>query len=210
MDILELTYRDSFFRKRHKLNWRSPIVVDAIMKILNPQSVIDFGCATGDIISEFLRRDIMAHGVEGSSTCIPHLDVAPYQVSIRDLREKILIHNLQCFIGWDDNEKTEFDLAMSLEVAEHIQPEFATVYVQNLCSASHKILMSIAPPGQEGHGHVNCQPIEYWDKLFAEEYYFRKQFVADEIKTLLDPWKSKPGIKAFYHNLTYYEYQLNV
>ena len=49
-----------------------------------------------------------------------------------------------------------FDLAISLEVAEHIPKQFEATYLDNLqCSCRRFLIISWAPPGQFGSGHVN-------------------------------------------------------
>lgn len=49
-----------------------------------------------------------------------------------------------------------FDAVLSLEVAEHIPVAFERVYLQNLaCSCKKFLVLSWAPPGQGGSGHVN-------------------------------------------------------
>eukprot|EP00913_Durusdinium_trenchii_P029975 g28089.t1 len=54
-----------------------------------------------------------------------------------------------------------FDWVMCLEVAEHIPPEHEEQFLQNLGRhASQGLVLSWAPPGIEGEGHVNCQELE--------------------------------------------------
>ena len=49
-----------------------------------------------------------------------------------------------------------FDLAMSLEVAEHIPKQYEATYLDNLqCSCRRFLILSWASPGQFGSGHVN-------------------------------------------------------
>ncbi len=66
---------------------------------------------------------------------------------------------------------TGFDLALCLEVAEHVPAEFASRLVAFLVTLAPFIVFSSAPPGQGGHLHVNEQPASYWDALFAEHGY---------------------------------------
>ena len=89
---------------------------------------------------------------------------------------------------------------MSLEVAEHIEPEYAEQYVINLCSFGDLILLTAAPPGQGGHGHVNCQPKRYWEKLFGWNGYLRVNYYEARLRAELHPWHKKKGIKAYYDN----------
>lgn len=59
-----------------------------------------------------------------------------------------------------------FDLAVSLEVAEHLPPERAAGFVADLCALAPIVVFSAAIPGQGGTGHLNEQPPDYWTTLF--------------------------------------------
>ena len=51
-----------------------------------------------------------------------------------------------------------FDVVICLEVAEHIPKELERTFLQNVnCSAGDGLIMSWAPPGQGGTGHVNLR-----------------------------------------------------
>jgi hypothetical protein len=60
-----------------------------------------------------------------------------------------------------------FDLAISLEVAEHIPAEKADGFVRALTELSDVVLFSAAIPAQDGIGHVNEQWQSYWAAKFA-------------------------------------------
>jgi len=64
-----------------------------------------------------------------------------------------------------------FDLAISLEVAEHLPSGCADQFVENLVSLSNFVLFSAAPPLQGGTNHINEQPIEYWVEKFEQRGY---------------------------------------
>jgi hypothetical protein len=63
------------------------------------------------------------------------------------------------------------DLAISLEVAEHLSPIRAESFVSDLCEAASFVLFGAAIPGQGGVGHVNEQWQSYWASLFAAQGY---------------------------------------
>jgi len=191
---LEEIYGDRFFRKRNSLNWRAKIICEAVWGELRPASVIDVGCAIGDLVAGFLEIGIGAYGLEGSSAAEPYLEVDRDLVYFDDLREPI--------------EMDPFGLVTCFEVAEHIEPKHADQFVKNLAGMSDRLLLSIAPPGQGGHYHVNCRPIEYWIDKFNPLGYAPDVEVATRIKDRLAPWKSKPGIKAIYQNLAYFEREI--
>jgi hypothetical protein len=62
-----------------------------------------------------------------------------------------------------------FDLAVSLEVAEHIVAASANTFVESLTRAAPLVMFSAAIPHQGGGGgdHVNEQWPEYWVERFA-------------------------------------------
>ena len=63
-----------------------------------------------------------------------------------------------------------YDLAVSCEVAEHLQPEFADLFVDKLTEAAPAVFMTAAEPseGKVGLHHFNEQPNAYWMEKFAE------------------------------------------
>jgi len=62
----------------------------------------------------------------------------------------------------------KFDLAISLEVGEHLPPESAEGLVKTLVGLSDIILFSAAIPGQGSRRHINEQWPEYWVSLFEK------------------------------------------
>jgi hypothetical protein len=64
-----------------------------------------------------------------------------------------------------------FDLAVCLEVAEHLPPERAASFIAELCHLAPVVLFSAAIPGQGGHHHLNEQPIGYWNHQFNTHGY---------------------------------------
>jgi len=192
MKPLNEIYGDRFFARRYKLNWRAPIIAKAIYRTFQPDSVIDVGCATGDIIRELLCMGVKAYGIEGSEACYKYLEVLPERVILRDLRKKF------CWIG-------KVSLCLCLEVAEHIEEEYADVFIDNLCGLSNKLLLSIAGVGQGGHYHVNLKTISYWHEKFIEKEYFPDDKPVEKLKATFEPYKLKDGIRAYYNNMVYYE-----
>lgn len=191
MKPLNAIYPPRFFARRHKMAWRAPILCGAIQDVLYPKSVVDVGCAIGDLVAEWIRMGVDSKGIEGSEACLPYIVSPSGSVVINDLRRPFLLEK-------------EYDLATCFEVAEHIEPEYAAVFVYNLVNMSDRILVSIAPPGQGGHYHVNCQPEPYWNELFSRFGYIPDASVAENVRQRILPWAKKPGVLAIYQNLAFY------
>jgi hypothetical protein len=60
-----------------------------------------------------------------------------------------------------------FDLALSLEVAEHLPPAAAQDFVQSLAALAPVVAFSAAVPHQGGVEHQNEQWQDYWAGLFV-------------------------------------------
>lgn len=191
MKPLEQTYKGNFFAKRNKLSWRAPIVCDAIENVFDlnrkrKDKILDVGCAIGDYVKEFKKRGYISCGWEGSAEARKY---ACTKISIVDIREPL---EKQFGVFWD--------ACMSLEVAEHIEPEYAQTFVKNLCMLSDKILITAAPPGQGGHGHYNCQEKSYWESLFQEEGFFRSIAKEEIFKNTLTPFLHRKEMSVYARN----------
>lgn len=86
----------------------------------------------------------------------------------------------------------KYDLALCLEVAEHVDELYVDTVVSNLATLSDQILFSAAIPGQDGENHINCQWQSYWAKKF--EYYGFYPFFQD-IRT---PLWNNPNVAPWY------------
>lgn len=192
MKPLDEIYKPGFFKRRDSLSWRAPIICEPVIEILWPESVIDVGCAIGDLVEYFLEKGLDAYGLEGTENIIPWLKISQWRMHFKDLRTEIDLGR-------------KFDLVTCFEVFEHIEPEYADMLLKNLSGMSDRLLVSAAPPGQGGHYHVNCQPITYWDEKLDHLGYKPDTNIVTKIRERLAPWKKKPGILAIYQNLAYYE-----
>lgn len=65
----------------------------------------------------------------------------------------------------------KYDMAICMEVAEHIPAQYAKGLVQLLCNLSDRILFSAAIPHQGGNNHWNEQFQSYWGDIFKENGY---------------------------------------
>ena len=201
---LNVVYNKEYYKQGKSLAWRVPIVVDAIMQVMAPKLVVDVGCGNGDLLGGFSQKiKAPCYGIEGTLSALSAIDetlgisvftpsTTPY-IFMRDLRGplNLLLHKV--------------DLAICFEVAEHIEEEYANIFVDNLCSLSDRILMTAAPPGQGGNHHVNCQPYAYWLYKFLGKGYRYDHTVVNQLKNIWRPWRHKKGIKAYYNNLMCWE-----
>jgi len=83
-----------------------------------------------------------------------------------------------------------FDLVLSLEVAEHLDKEYADVFIDSLVSLGPVVLFSAAIPYQGGTNHINEQWPEYWVSHFRKRGYqvidYLRRKIWDNQK--VEPW----------------------
>lgn len=131
------------------------VVVPRVLDLMGgPCRVVDVGCGEGAWLAEFARLGCDVTGVDGAHVQPERLLIPP---------ERFVARDLAC----DRLGLGPFDLAVSLEVGEHIAEHRADVFVDLLCEAADTILFSAAFPGQGGVGHVNEQPPSYWAERFV-------------------------------------------
>lgn len=65
----------------------------------------------------------------------------------------------------------KYDLAVCLEVAEHVEAHSAAVLVESLANAADVVLFGAAIPLQGGHGHINEQWPSWWRTIFTAHGY---------------------------------------
>ncbi len=150
-------YDNDFYRDRQsRTGYSANTVLHHLLRIVPPvSSAVDIGCGVGtwlSVLEGLGATDIL--GVDGPWVPLESLTIR---------RERFLPRDL------DRLEKIDrrFDLAICLEVAEHLPVVMATQFVRMLTELSDFVLFSAAIPKQNGIGHVNEQWPAYWHSLFA-------------------------------------------
>ena len=158
---LSHTYTEKWFAKQGEGSLSSTqVAVPKIMRLVpNVRSVVDVGCGVGAWLAEFKARGVeVIKGYDGGG-------VTPEQLRIP----------LECFERIDLTTPPpvtrRYDMALSLEVAEHLPATSAESFVKLLTDLSDVVVFSAAIPGQGGTHHINERPMSYWQSLFAARGY---------------------------------------
>jgi SAM-dependent methyltransferase len=133
-------------------------VVPHLLDLVGPVgSAVDLGCGVGSWLSVLARNGVGdVTGVDGPYVPRDQLRIPEADFVAHDLREPLHLGR-------------RFDLALSLEVAEHLPASRAASFVATLAAAAPVVLFSAAVPGQGGTGHINEQWPDYWAELFEHE-----------------------------------------
>lgn len=149
-------YDQKFYKNRGVIFDSANAIIPHILKLINVKSVIDIGCGPAEWLSVFREKGIVdVLGFDGEWVDKKALHIPQEFFVTADLKKPLQVDR-------------QFDLAISLEVAEHLPESVAKQFVASICKASSAVLFSAAIPLQGGSYHVNEQWPEYWAKFFKD------------------------------------------
>jgi len=157
---METPYSDTFFSEQCESSHLSPdYVLPLVLSVMQVKSAVDVGCGVGVWTSKLLERGVTdVVGIDGDYLNHELLRIPLDRFQAWDLAKPIMIGR-------------RFDLAICLEVAEHLPPTRAEGLVEDLVRLAPVVLFSAAIPGQGGLNHINEQYLSYWVSHFAARDY---------------------------------------
>lgn len=154
-------YDIQYFTKRRNLSLSSAEnILHHLKNICDFLTVVDFGCGTGTWLK--VCQQIGCTEIRGFD-----------EFAKEDLLEISLDNFCRKNLGEKISLPKKYDLAISLEAAEHLSIDFADNIVENLVNASDVVLFSAAIPGQGGTNHLNEQPPSFWSDKFKQHSYIQ-------------------------------------
>lgn len=145
------------------------LILPLLFERFKPKSVLDVGCGLGTWLAVAQELGVAEiAGLEGAWLDRKLARVASSAITTADLEKPFDLGR-------------RFDLAMTLEVAEHLSAEAAEGFVAALTRHADVILFSAAIPFQGGHHHVNEQFPDYWQAMFEAHGYVPLDFIRPQI-----------------------------
>lgn len=117
---------------------------------LNCKSMLDIGCGPGGMVELAEKLGYKSLGIDGDYTLERYND------------NNFIIHD---FTKGPANILDKYDLGWSVEFVEHVYEEYIPNYIKSFQQCKY-VLITYAPPGWDGHHHVNLQDEEYWIDTF--------------------------------------------
>lgn len=165
-------YGDEFYHSQMEGSYRSARrYVEFLTSFYAPRNVVDVGCGRGTWLKAFKEQGAgLAVGLDGDWNNQANMVDQSILFEAVDLNEPIVLP-----------DGARFDLAVSLEVAEHLKESSAPTFVKSLTDLSDVIMFGAAYTRQGGTNHINEQPHTYWARLFHDQGYvvfdlFRPRF----------------------------------
>lgn len=162
----DLSLYDEEFFIWHKIHAREYSIrnMDWYIKNYKPESVLDIGAGIGSYLESAYNHGIQIRGYDISEAARKHTPEAirPYIFYV-DCTDPMLTIR-------------PFDTVLSFETAEHIDPLGTDQFIQNLINATGKrLLFTAAPPGQQGTGHINLRPKQFWIDSFSKDLTYNEK-----------------------------------
>jgi len=153
-------YTKSFYEEIRNGSVRSAeVIVPLVLDLVHPGSVVDVGCGDASWLAVFQKLGIQdVFGIDGDYVDHGLLQIPRDHFQASDLSKSFSLPRT-------------FDLAISLEVAEHLPVDSAPAFVESLTRLAPIVLFSAAIPFQGGNHHVNEQWPDRWAALFREHNY---------------------------------------
>lgn len=150
-------YSSEFFKQQQDGSYESARrVLPHVIELVSPRSVVDVGCGVGTWLAAARGLGVAdVLGVDGAYVDPDMLRIPPDRFRPLDLTRRFAL------------DRT-FDLAISLEVAEHLPEASAGTFVLSVTQLAPVILFSAAVPGQGGESHVNEQWQSWWVARFRQ------------------------------------------
>ena len=184
-EIYDETYFAYELEPRIKLSVE--IVADSIIREFQPNSVIDVGCGTGELLLVLKRHDVVVLGFERAEAALKIARFKGVEVVQLDLEQPI-----------DHLEIRRADLVTSTEVAEHLPEVFADTFVEYLCRLADTVVLTAATRGQGGTDHVNEQPHDYWIAKFQSRNF---SYDSEMTLRLRHEWEEAKVVNFYRDNL---------
>lgn len=163
----------------------------SIISEFKPERVVDVGCGTGALLEVLRDMGCEVFGLECSEEALKRCKVRRLDVAKFDLEKDVF------------SEERSFDVAVSVEVAEHLPENAADRYVDLLTRLSQVVIMTAAPPGQGGRDHVNERPSSYWIAKFRQRGFKYAEGIS---KRWQEDWKAAGNVESWYYrNLMIFE-----
>ena len=151
--------RDYFISRQHGWDASAEALVPVLLGLFPVHSAVEIGCGTANLLEVLGRHGVSdLLGLYGPDDPADMMRLPPTQLAAWDLDRLAPLPR-------------RFDLACTLEVAEHLPEAAAAAFVAMLVAAAPVVLFSAAIAGQGGPGHVNERRQAWWAALFARHGY---------------------------------------
>lgn len=178
-------YSKEWFDKQKKGAYTSAeIILPIVIDFVSPKSAVDVGCGLGMWLEVFSKNGVEdIWGIDGDYVDTEQLHIPK-----------------DCFVMMDIakpfHAQKKADLAICLEVGEHLPESASDGLVHSLTEIAPVVLFSAAIPYQPGTNHINGQWPEFWATLFKKYGYIPVDCIRRRVwtNTAVEYWYAQNSI----------------
>lgn len=157
---IPIQYDADFFSEAYEVSFKSAqLYFEHLSLLYNFQTIIDVGAGAGAWSHAAIEAGKQPISVDGKWVDKIEKKCDKLNYYYQDLNESL-------------NISIKGDLAVCVEVAEHLDPDRSHSFIEDLCSIAPVIVFGAALPRQGGSGHINCHPHSYWIDIFKQNGYY--------------------------------------
>jgi SAM-dependent methyltransferase len=160
-------------------------IAASIVRDLPSRRIVDVGCGTGALLMQLRDSGCDVLGLEYAAAARAICDARGLTVQRFDIARD------------DFPFESKFDVAVSMEVAEHLPAAIACRYVNLLTRLGRAVVFSAARPGQGGTDHINEQPHDYWTDLFAQGGFALNEAITQRWR---EEWRQSSEVQSWYYD----------
>ena len=158
--------------------------LDWLIKTVDAKSFLDIGCGPGGMVELAKSKGLLVKGIDGDHT-LKRPNETDY--TLHDFSKAPLIPDFEYDLGW------------SVEFVEHVEEKYIPNYMPCFQSCN-TVVITYAPPGWEGHHHVNLKDEDYWIQTFATNGLKHNAEMTHQLRQHSTMNLGKKGKKAFVRN----------
>jgi SAM-dependent methyltransferase len=159
-------------------------IANSILNDFKATCVIDVGCGTGALLEALRDKGCEVFGLEYAEAALRYCRARRLNVAKFDLERNVF------------HDNRTFDVAVSMEVAEHLPETVADRYVGLLTQLSRVVVFTAAPPGQGGADHINEQPPSYWITKFQQRGF---EYAEELSQRWREIWRAAGNVESWYY-----------
>jgi SAM-dependent methyltransferase len=187
-------YSEAFWDFHDGGAWKA--FAEVVLRHCPARSIVDVGCGQGVVMNGFRQMDagLILRGYDSSPVALNRARARGLAVEALD----IVAVSAAAAAGLA-RQVAAFDLALCLEVAEHI-PAWHSDKLLAMLAGAPRLIFSAAQPNQGGRLHVNEQPPGHWiERLAARGFALSSCDAAlrDDLQSLDVAWWYKRNVHVF-------------
>lgn len=173
-----MNYTNLYFQS-HIFNYNYKPIGAAIFELFHPKSILEFGCGDGNLTRVLQKEGISITALDGFSQ--------PDFSKFRNISfHKLDLNNVETVNNFIKTNGKKYDLAICMEVAEHLKPEVSENLIEWLASSADRVIFSASVTMQGGEGHINCRNRLFWNDLFEKKSFFLNDVIRKSIRKFPD------------------------